>query len=62
VAVGSGAKFAAVGAADVATLTNGGNSNMFTAVANDGRSTMSGIVGSVTVGNVCVVSGYVTGI
>jgi collagen type I alpha len=43
-------------------LTNGSNSNMFTAVSDNGSSTISGIVGSITVGGRCVVSGYVTGV
>lgn len=62
VAIGSGEKFAPIAAAEVVNLTDGTNSNMFTAVSNDGVSTMSGIVGAVTIGNVCVVSGYVTGV
>jgi hypothetical protein len=43
-------------------LTSGNNSNMFTAVSDNGASTISGIVGAVTVGGRCVVSGYVTGV
>lgn len=61
VAVGAGSEFSSVSANASKSLTNGKNSNMFTAVSNNGSSTMSGIVGAVTVGNVCVVSGYVTG-
>jgi hypothetical protein len=37
-------------------------SNMFTAVTKDGTSTVSGIVGQVTSGGFCLVSGYVTGV
>lgn len=61
VAVGSGAEFTSLSANASKTLTNGKNSTMFTVVANDGSRTASGIVGSITVGNVCLVSGYVTG-
>ncbi len=61
-AVGAGGEFGFLGSNEVANLTNGKNSNMFTAVTEDGGSTMSGIVGAVTAGGVCLVSGYVTGV
>lgn len=62
IAIGSGNKFTTLGEASVISLTSGENSNMFTVVTLDGRRTMSGILGSTTIGNVCVVSGYVTGV
>lgn len=43
-------------------LQIGNTSDMFTAVSDSGGSTVSGIVGRVTVGGRCLVSGYVTGI
>jgi len=61
-AIGAGGEFAGIASNASVNLTNGKNSNMFTAVSDNGSSTMSGIVGAVTVGNVCLVSGYVTGI
>lgn len=47
---------------EATTLQAGDTSNMFTAVSDNGGSTVSGIVGRVTVGGRCLVSGYVTGI
>jgi hypothetical protein len=60
-AVGPGVAFKEVASGESPPLTSGSNSNMFTAVSDDGSKTMSGIVGSIGVGNVCVISGYVTG-
>jgi len=45
----------------IGTVTAANTSDMFTAVSENGASTMSGIVGAVTAGGVCLVSGYVTG-
>lgn len=59
--VGSGGAFAIVLNNENRALTDGANSNMFTAVTENGASTISGIVGSTTAGGVCLVSGYVTG-
>ena len=60
--VGAGAAFGVLLNNTSAALTNGKNSNMFTAVSENGASTISGIVGSVTAGGRCLVSGYVTGL
>jgi hypothetical protein len=60
--VGAGAAFGLLLNNTSAALTNGANSNMFTAVSENGVSTISGIVGSVTAGGRCLVSGYVTGL
>lgn len=43
-------------------LQTGNTSNLFTAVTENGGSTVSGIVGRVNVGGYCLVSGYVTGV
>jgi hypothetical protein len=43
-------------------VTTGKTTNMFSAVSENGSSTMSGIVGSAFAGGVCLVSGYVTGV
>lgn len=59
--VGSGGAFVIVLNNENRALTDGANSNMFTAVTENGASTISGIVGSTTAGGVCLVSGYVTG-
>lgn len=46
---------------EVRDLQSGNTSNMFTAVSQNGVSTVSGIVGRVSTGGRCLVSGYVTG-
>ncbi len=60
--VGSGVAFGSLLNNTSQPLTDGSNSNMFTAVSENGASTISGIVGSVTAGGRCLVSGYVTGV
>jgi hypothetical protein len=62
IAVGAGGEFVALKNNSNIDLTNGKNSNMFTAVSTNGASTMSGIVGAVSANGVCLVSGYVTGL
>jgi hypothetical protein len=62
VAVGAGGEFIPVQNLTKIDLTNGKNSNMFTAISLNGASTMSGIVGAVSSEGVCLVSGYVTGL
>lgn len=62
VSVGSGGAFSFLSDNSSQSLTDGASSNMFTAVSENGASTVSGIVGSTTVGSRCLVSGYVTGV
>jgi len=62
IAVGAGQEFSFIPNNTNKAVTNGKNSNMFTAISENGASTMSGIVGAVTAGGVCLVSGYVTGL
>ena len=61
ISIGSGGSFLPLGINGLATIASG-KSEMFTAVTSNGASTMSGIVGNVSVGDHCVVSGYVTGV
>jgi hypothetical protein len=61
-AIGSGGTFGFLANNTNRELTNGKSSNLFTAVSENGASTISGIVGSTTAGGVCLVSGYVTGL
>lgn len=58
---GSGESFSLLLNNTLGTVAAAGTSDMFTAVSENGVSSMSGIVGSVTAGGVCLVSGYVTG-
>lgn len=60
--VGSGGIFNSLLNNTNASVQNGDTSQMFTAVTEDGTSTMSGIVGRASVGGRCYVSGYVTGV
>jgi hypothetical protein len=60
--VGSGAGFIFLKSGTDASVQSGDTSQMFTAVTENGQSTMSGIVGRVSVGGRCFVSGYVTGV
>jgi len=62
IAVGAGQEFSFTPNNTNKAVTNGKNSNMFTAISENGASTMSGIVGAATAGGVCLVSGYVTGL
>jgi hypothetical protein len=58
---GSAGAFALLLNNTIGTVAAANTSDMFTAVSENGVSTMSGIVGAVTAGGVCLVSGYVTG-
>jgi hypothetical protein len=62
VSLGAGGAFAFLGNNLAVAVQTGNTSNMFTAVTDDGRSTVSGTVGRVTVGGRCLVSGFVTGV
>lgn len=62
VSIGSGGSFGGLASNASVDLQSGDTSNMFTAVTQNGGSTVSGIVGRVTQGGFCLVSGYVTGI
>jgi hypothetical protein len=62
VSVGSAGPFSVIPANESVVLVGSSTSNMFTAVSANGASTVSGIVGQVTVGGHCLVSGYVTGL
>jgi hypothetical protein len=62
VSVGPGGAFASVLNNSSVAVQAGNTSNLFTAVTDNGGSTMSGVVGRVTVGGRCLVSGFVTGV
>jgi hypothetical protein len=62
VSIGPAGAFTSLPSNSVADLQAGDTSNMFTAVSENGGSTVSGIVGRATVGGFCLVSGYVTGV
>jgi hypothetical protein len=59
---GSSGAFAVLLNNTLGTVAVANTSDLFTAVSENGASTMSGIVGAVTAGGVCLVSGYVTGL
>jgi hypothetical protein len=61
VSIGPNGAFTGLAANSVADLQGGDTSNMFTAVSENGGSTVSGIVGRASVGGFCLISGYVTG-
>jgi hypothetical protein len=62
VSIGPSGAFSALASNSSVDLQSGDTSNMFTAVTQNGGSTVSGIVGRATQGGFCLVSGYVTGI
>jgi hypothetical protein len=62
VSIGPAGAFTGLASNSSQDLQAGDTSNMFTAVTENGASTVSGIVGRVTVGGFCLVSGYVTGV
>jgi hypothetical protein len=62
VSIGAGQAFGILESNSAVDVQGGDTSNLFTAVTENGASTVSGIVGRTTVGGFCLVSGYVTGI
>jgi hypothetical protein len=59
--IGLNAAFANLNDNATANIANANVSQAFTAVSDDGTSTMSGIVGRAQQGNTCLLSGYITG-
>jgi hypothetical protein len=62
VSVGPAGGFNSLPSNSSVDIQAGDTSQMFTAVTENGGSTVSGIVGRATVGGFCLVSGYVTGV
>jgi len=62
ISIGPAGAFSSLGSNSSEDLQSGNTSNMFTAVTENGTSTVSGIVGRASVGGFCLVSGYVTGV
>ncbi len=59
--IGLNAAFANLGANTTATITAANVSQAFTAVTDDGTSSVSGVVGRAQQGNTCLLTGYMTG-